>query len=44
MAAYKCFFCKKYAKCEDRREDCNEYKARPAKVVKRGSTIRVKFR
>lgn len=44
MAAAKCFFCKKFAQCDDHRADCNEYETKPAKVSKRGRTVKVTFK
>lgn len=44
MVGMKCFFCAMYAKCNDRREDCNEFKERPKKVKRKGGKIIVDFK
>ena len=44
MPAFKCFFCAKYAQCNDHRADCTEYKDRPKKVSRKGKKIVVSFK
>ena len=45
MAAFQCFFCAKFAKCNDHRADCQEWEAKPTKTVrKRGGKMEVIFK
>lgn len=45
MAAFHCFFCAKFAKCDNHRADCKAWEAKPAKTVrKRGGKIEVIFK
>lgn len=45
MAAFQCFFCVKFAKCDDHRADCQAWEAKPTKTVrKRGGKMEVKFK
>ena len=44
MAAFKCFFCAKFATCSDHREECGDYVNREKKVKSQVGKIEVKFK
>lgn len=44
MAAFKCFFCKKFAKCEDHNENCTEFETKPSSTNSKGNKITVTFK
>ena len=44
MPAAKCFFCAKFAQCNDHWADCVEYKDRPKKVSRKWKKIVVNFK
>ena len=44
MAAFKCFFCGKFAKCEDHNEKCEEFEPKASSAKKKGNKITVTFK
>jgi hypothetical protein len=44
MAAFQCFFCKKFAKCEDHNEKCTEFEGKSSKTEKKGNKLTVTFK
>ncbi len=44
MAAFQCFFCKKFAKCEDHNPECTDFESKPVKAKKKGNKITVTFK
>lgn len=44
MAAFKCFFCAKFAQCSDHVEGCSEFKERPMKITRKAGKKEVTFK
>ncbi len=44
MAAFKCFFCAKFAKCSDHVESCTDFQERSKKISRRAGKIEITFK